>query len=35
VIEYLVTPPSKMYWITHIGIVLVFWRADYRSSLLE
>ncbi|MEQ1113207.1 hypothetical protein [Acinetobacter johnsonii] len=20
-----------MYWITHIGIVLVFWRADYSA----
>ena len=21
-----------MYWITHIGIVLVFWRTDYISQ---
>ena len=21
-----------MYWITHIGIVLVFWRADYIDT---
>jgi outer membrane protein W len=23
-----------MYWITHIGIVLVFWRADYTGNRL-
>ncbi len=24
-----------MYWITHIGIVLVFWRADYSGEAAD
>jgi len=24
-----------MYWITHIGIVLVFWRADYSYGAVR